>query len=92
MDKGLPTVQWVADQINLSPNYLSNLLKTFTGQSTQQHIHDKILELAKEQLSTTYQPISSIAYNLGFENPASFTRLFKSKTDLSPLDFRRRFN
>ncbi|QTN39764.1 helix-turn-helix transcriptional regulator [Cryomorphaceae bacterium] len=92
VEQGLPTVQGVADQLNLSPNYLSGMLKSLTGQSTQQHIHDKLIEKAKEQLSTTPLSISEIAYGLGFEHPASFTKLFKNKTDMSPLEFRKAYN
>ncbi len=92
MDKGLPTVQWVADNLNLSPNYLSSMLKSLTGMSTQQHIHQKLIEKAKLQLSATNLSISEIAYQLGFEQPASFTKLFKSKTEMSPLEFRKTFN
>ncbi|WP_298421982.1 AraC family transcriptional regulator [uncultured Kordia sp.] len=92
LEKGLPTVQWVADNLHLSPNYLSSMLKSLTGQSTQQHIHNKLIEKAKEQLSTTQQTISEIAYSLGFERPASFTKLFKTKTEMSPMEFRKMFN
>jgi AraC-like DNA-binding protein len=91
-NNGLPTVQFVADALNVSPNYLSGLLKTLTGQSTQQHIHDKLIEKAKEQLSTTNLSISEIAYGLGFEHSQSFSKLFKTKTNLSPLEFRQSFN
>lgn len=90
--KGLPTVQFIAEALNISPNYLSDLLKVLTGQSTQQHIHDKLIELAKEKLSTTDLSISEIAYELGFEHPQSFSKLFKIKTNLSPLQFRNSFN
>ncbi|WP_324671256.1 helix-turn-helix transcriptional regulator [Hymenobacter sp. GOD-10R] len=89
---GLPTVQYVADQLNVSPNYLSGLLQVLTGQSTQQHIHDKLIEKAKAQLSTTNLSVSEIAYALGFEHAQSFSRLFKTKTSLSPLEFRQSFN
>ncbi|MCA9733040.1 helix-turn-helix transcriptional regulator [candidate division KSB1 bacterium] len=92
IDKGLPTVQDIAASLNLSPNYLSGLLKTLTGQSTQQHIQDKVVEKAKEKLSTTDLSISEIAFELGFEHSQSFSRLFKSKTNFSPLEFRRSFN
>ncbi len=68
------------------------LLKTLTGQSTQQHIHDKLIEKAKEKLSTTDLMVSEIAYELGFEHPQSFGKLFKTKTNLSPLGFRQSFN
>ena len=88
---GLPTVHFVADELNVSPNYLSRMLKTLTGQSTQQFIHDKLIEKAKEKLSTTDLSVSEIAYGLGFEHPQSFTKLFKSKTNTSPLEFRQTF-
>jgi AraC family transcriptional regulator, transcriptional activator of pobA len=89
---GLPSVQTIAGQLNISPNYLSGLLKVLTGQSTQQHIHDKLIEKAKEKLSTTDLSVSEIAYELGFEHPQSFSKLFKTKTRLSPLEFRQSFN
>ncbi|AZA84412.1 AraC family transcriptional regulator [Chryseobacterium lactis] len=92
MLKGLPTVQQIADKLHMSSNYLSRLLTTLTGQSTQQFIHDKLIEKAKEKLSATNLSISEIAYELGFEHPQSFTRLFKNKTHLSPLEFRNSFN
>jgi AraC-like DNA-binding protein len=90
--KGLPTVNYVAERLNISPNYLSGVLKTLTGQSTQQHIHDKLIEKAKEKLSTTTLSISEIAFQLGFEHSPSFSKLFKTKTNLSPLEFRASFN
>ncbi|WP_317169603.1 helix-turn-helix domain-containing protein [Mucilaginibacter humi] len=90
--KGLPTVQFIAESLNISPTYLSALLKALTGQSTQQHIHDRLIEKAKEKLSVTGLSISEIAYELGFEHPPSFSKLFKSKTNLSPLEFRASFN
>ena len=90
--KGLPTVQAIAETLNLSPNYLSSMLKAWTGQSTQQHIHEKLIEKAKEKLSTTELSVSEIAYELGFEHPQSFSKLFKTKTKLSPLEFRHSFN
>lgn len=89
---GLPTVQYVAEELNISPSYLSGVLRTLTGQSTQQHIQDKVIEKAKEQLSTTDLSISEISYDLGFEHPQSFSKLFKSKTKLSPTRFRDSFN
>lgn len=92
VNKGLPTVQYVAEQLNVSPKYLSNLLRILTGQSTQQHIHDKLLEKAKEKLTTTNLTISEISYQLGFEHIQSFSKLFKTKTNLSPLEFRQSFN
>jgi AraC family transcriptional regulator, transcriptional activator of pobA len=90
--QGLPTVTYVADALHVSPNYLSGLLKNLTGQSTQQHLHAKLIDLAKEKLSTTTLSVSEIAYELGFEHLASFSKLFKTKTNLSPLEFRQSFN
>jgi AraC-like DNA-binding protein len=90
--KGLPTVNYIAEQLNVSPNYLSGVLKTLTGQSTQQHIHNKLIGIAKEKLSTTTLSISEIAYQLGFEHSPSFSKLFKTKTNFSPLEFRQSFN
>ena len=92
LTKGLPTVQHVADTLNLSPGYLSGLLTTLTGRSTQQHIHEKLIEKAKEKLSTTGLSVSEIAYELGFEHSQSFSKLFKTKTKVSPLEFRASFN
>ena len=91
-DKGLPTVQTIADALHLSPNYLSSVLQLMTGKGTQQHIHDKLIERAKERLSTTDLSVSEIAYTLGFTHSQSFSRLFKSKTALSPVAFRNSFN
>ncbi|EJL73605.1 helix-turn-helix domain-containing protein [Chryseobacterium populi] len=90
--KGLPTVQYIAHELNVSPSYLTGLLKVLTGQNTQQHIHEKLIEKAKEKLSTTQLSVGEIAYELGFEHPQSFSKLFKSKTNLSPLEFRQSFN
>ena len=90
--KGLPTVHHIAESLNISSSYLSSVLKVLTGQSTQQHIHDKLIEKAKEKLSTTDLSVSEIAYGLGFEHPQSFNKLFKTKTNLSPLAFRQSFN
>jgi len=92
MERGLPSVQYLAQSLNMSPNYLSGLLKSLTGESTQQHIHNKLIEKAKEKLSTTELSVGEIAYALGFEHPQSFSKLFKSKTQLSPLAFRASFN
>jgi len=89
---GLPTVAYIAEKLTISPNYLSGLLKVLTGQSTQQHIHQKLIEKAKEKLSTTALSVSEIAYELGFQYPQSFSKLFKTKTNLSPVEFRQGFN
>ncbi len=90
--EGLPSVAQIAETLNISPGYLSSLLKSLTGQNTQQHLHNKLIELAKEKLSTTTLSVSEIAYELGFEHLQSFSKLFKTKTRLSPLEFRHSFN
>jgi len=90
--KGLPTVQHLAVQMNVSPKYLSGLLKALTGKTAQQHIHDKLIEKAKEKLSTTDLSVSEIAYELGFEHSQSFSKFFKTKTSISPLAFRKAFH
>ena len=92
MSSGLPSVQYIAEQVYLSPKYLSSLLRVLTGQNTQQYIHAKLIEKAKEKLSTTDLTVSEIAYELGFEHLQSFSKLFKAKTNLSPLKFRESFN
>lgn len=91
-EMGLPTVQYLSEKLNVSPTYLSDLLRKLTGQSTQQHIHNKLIDKAKQILSTTSLSVSEIAYQLGFEYPQSFNKLFKSKTNVSPLEFRQSFN
>jgi AraC family transcriptional activator of pobA len=90
--KGLPTVQDLAEQLAISPSYLSDMLRSLTGQNAQQHIHTKLIEKAKEKLSATELSVSEIAYALGFEHSQSFSKLFKSKTSMTPLKFRESFN
>jgi AraC family transcriptional activator of pobA len=92
LSQGIPTVQYLAQNLNTSPSYLSDMLRSLTGQNAQQHIHNKLIEKAKEKLSATSLSVSEIAYELGFEHPQSFSKLFKTKTNLSPLEFRRSFN
>ncbi len=91
VSSGIPTVQDLADRLNLSPGYMSDMLRALTGQNAQQLIHYKLVEKAKDILSTTDLSVAEIAYQLGFEHPQSFSRLFKSKTEQSPLNFRTSF-
>jgi AraC family transcriptional regulator, transcriptional activator of pobA len=91
-EKGLPTVQHLAASLNVSPKYLTSLLKVLTGQTAQQHIHEKLIEKAKEKLSTTDLSVSEIAFQLGFEHSQSFSKLFKLKEGMSPVEFRQSFN
>ena len=90
--KGLPTVQYLAEQVAVPQRFLSDMLRSLTGQNTQQYIHDKLIEKAKERLSISNMSVAEIAYQLGFEHPQSFHKLFKSKTNISPLAFRKSFN
>lgn len=91
-NQGVPAVQYIAEQLNYTPNYLSDLLRSLTGLSAQQHIHEKLIEKSKELLSTTNLTVSQVAYELGFEHSQSFSRLFKTKTRLSPVEFRNALN
>lgn len=88
---GLPTVQEVSVHLEVSTRYLADLLKSLTGQSTQQHIHNRLIEKSKDILSTSQLSIAEIAYQLGFEHPQSFNRLFKQITNLSPNAYRQSF-
>lgn len=90
--KGLPTVQYLAKQLNVSPRYLSDMLRSLTGQNAQQHIHNKLIEKAKEILSISNLSVAEVAYQLGFEHPQSFNKLFKRKTNLTPIEFKQSFN
>ena len=92
MGDGIPTVQYLADKMNVSPRYLSDMVRSVIGQNTQSLIHQRIIDKAKEKLSNTALSVSEVAYELGFGHPSSFTKLFKAKTNLSPLDFRKSFN
>ena len=91
-NKGLPTAGYLASVLNLSAKYLSDCLKQLTGQTTQQLIHDKLIEQAKERLTATELSVSEIAYQLGFEYSQSFSKLFKSKTSQTPNEYRQSFN
>ena len=90
--QGLPTVQYLAEQLHLSPSYLSDMLRSLMGQNAQQYIHEKLVEKSKELLSTTNLSVSEIAYQLGFEHSQSFSKFFKLKAKVSPLQFRQSFN
>jgi AraC-like DNA-binding protein len=89
---GIPTVPELAGHLQVSPRYLTDMLKSLTMQSAQQHIHDRLIEKAKMTLSTTRLTIAEIAYQLGFEHPQSFNKLFKRYTNLSPNVYRKSFN
>ena len=92
LQEGVPTVQYIAQQLQVSPRYLSDMLRSLLSQNAQQYIQNKVIEKAKEMLSVTRMSVAEIAYQLGFEHPQSFNKLFKRKTNLSPLEFRQSFN
>jgi AraC family transcriptional activator of pobA len=89
---GLPSVREIAEELNVSSHYLSDMLRSLTGHNTQQHIHNRLIDKAKDLLSTTNLTVAEVAYKLGFEHPQSFNKLFKSKAKVSPLEFRQSFN
>lgn len=86
--KGLPSVLGIAEAMNLSANYLSDMLKRETGKTAQEHIHFQIIEQAKTLLLNSSEPVSQIAYALGFEYPQHFSKLFKNKVGMTPSAFR----
>lgn len=90
-EEGLPGVKYFSDQLNTSPHYLSDLLRRYTGQNAQQHIHHTLIEKAKVKLSTTHLSVSEIAYQLGFGHPQSFIKLFKIKEHKTPSEYRQTF-
>ncbi|MEO3405040.1 helix-turn-helix transcriptional regulator [Mucilaginibacter sp. CAU 1740] len=92
LTKGLPTVEMLAEALNLSPRYLSDMLRSLTGQGALQHIHEKLTEKAKDYLAGTAFSVAEIAYQLGFEHPQSFHKLFKKRTQISPLEYRQSFS
>lgn len=91
INKGIPEVKYFAEKLNLSPNYLSDLLSKYTGKTTIEHIHLKLVDKAKNILLGTTKSVSEIAFELGFEHPSHFTKIFKSKTGNAPLHFRKQF-
>lgn len=91
LNNGLPTVDFLAHELNLSPRYLSDMLRSLTGQNAQQLIHEKLIEKAKDYLTTTQLSVAEIAYQLGFEHPQSFNKLFKNKTSQTPVEFKHSF-
>jgi len=92
LKNGLPSVKYISTELKLSQRYLSDMLSSLTGLNTQQYIQHIVIEKAKERLSSTNLSVSEIAYGLGFEHSQSFSKLFKTKTNLSPSEFRHSFN
>ncbi len=87
-EHGLPTVKYLAEQVHLSPNYLSDLLKKETGKTAQDHIHYQLIEEAKTVLLQSGASVSEVAYELGFEYTQYFSKLFKQKTGMTPSAYR----
>jgi AraC-like DNA-binding protein len=92
MQRQLPSTEDVADHLKVSQRYLSDMLKSLTGQTTQQHIHSRLIEKAKDMLTTSTLSVAEVAYRLGFEHPQSFNKLFKQKIKQSPMAYRQLFN
>ena len=87
-DLGQPTIKYLADNCNLSPNYLSDLLSKETGRSAKDHINDFLVDKAKHLLLRSTDSVNEIAYSLGFNYPHYFGRLFKKKTGKTPQEYR----
>ncbi|WP_246224892.1 helix-turn-helix domain-containing protein [Spirosoma terrae] len=92
LESGHVSVDYVASQLHVSPSYLSDVLRSLTGQNARQHIQEKILEKARFYLAATNLSVAEIAYQLGFEHPQSFNKFFRKKNNTSPLAFRRMYN
>jgi AraC-like DNA-binding protein len=88
IESGLPTVTYFADKLNLSSTYLTDVLKNQTGKNSQEHIHLALVDKAKTMLLGSAKSVSEVAYELGFEYPSHFSKLFKSKTGTSPSQYR----
>lgn len=88
LELGVPTVKYCGTELNMSANYLSDLLKKETGRNAQDHIHYFVIEQAKNKLLNSSDSASEIAYDLGFEYPQYFSRLFKKKTGATPAEYR----
>lgn len=85
---GLPSVKYCADQLHLSPNYFGDLIKKETGKSAQEYVQLKLMDVAKERIFDTSKTVSEIAYELGFQYPQHFSRLFKKRVGCSPNEYR----
>lgn len=91
LEKGFPSVKFISEKLGVSQRYLNDLLRALTGKTTQQYVQQQVIEKAKELLSISSLSVAEVAYQLGFEHPQSFSKLFKTKTGNSPTDFRESF-
>ena len=88
-DAGLPSVSYFANKLSLSANYFGDLIKKETGKTAQEFIQYKLIDLAKERILDSDKSVSEIAYELGFKYPQHFTRLFKKRVGMSPMEYRK---
>lgn len=88
VQNGLPSVKYFADKICLSPNYFGDMVKKETGKTPQEHIQEKVIELAKERIMGTDDSVSQISYSLGFQYPQHLCRLFKKRVGCTPNEYR----
>lgn len=88
LNVGLPSVAFCAEELNLSPNYFGDLIRKETGKTAQEYIQAKVIDMAKERIFDVDKSISEIAYELGFKYPQHFSRLFKQKTGVTPVEYR----
>ena len=91
-EKGIPTVNYFAEQLHLSSNYFGDLVKKETGKSAQEYIHAKLIDTAKEKIFDVTKSVSEVAYELGFKYPQHFTRFFKQRVGKAPLEYRSLLN
>lgn len=87
-ERGIPTVTQCGNALNMSGHYLSDMLKLETGKSAKEHIHLQLVDRAKNRLLNSQDSISEVAYDLGFEYPQYFSKLFKAKVGMSPSEYR----
>ncbi|WP_295895681.1 helix-turn-helix transcriptional regulator [uncultured Vibrio sp.] len=92
VDNGLPTVKYLSETMCMSSSYLSDMMKNATGRNAQQYIQDNLIERIKNALLSTNEQVSQIAYSLGFEYPQHLSKLFKAKTGMTPIEYRKSIN
>ena len=85
---GVPTVKYCGDALNMSSHYLSDMLRKETGKSAQEHIYSQVINKAKTRLLNSTDRVGQIAYSLGFDYPQHFSKLFKAKTGMTPMEYR----